>query len=93
MSETIGSSEGSNRVSTGSSISCGRSLRFEEIASRMSCEARSTSFSKSKNTVKIARPSVELEVVCFPSIPWIAKIASSIGSTTSRSTVSGDAPG
>ena len=36
---TTGASEGSNRVSTGSSISVGRSARLVEMASRISCEA------------------------------------------------------
>ena len=47
----------------------------------------------SKKTVKLARPSVALDVVFFPSTPLMPKMASSIGSTISRSTVSGEAPG
>ena len=93
VSETIGSSAGSNRVMIGSSISSGRSARFSLIASRMSCVASCRSFSKSKNTMNCASPSVAEAVVCLPSIPLMEKIASSIGSMISRSTVSGEAPG
>ena len=85
--------EGSNRVSTGSSISVGRSARWVEMASRMSCDASWTSFSKSKNTVNCARPSVALAWVLAQSSPLMEENASSIGSTISRSTVSGEAPG
>ena len=90
---TIGSWVGSKRVRIGSSISSGSSCRLALIASRMSCVASWRFFSKSKNTMNCASPSVAEAEVCFPSIPLIEKIASSTGSTISRSTVSGDAPG
>ena len=92
-SESTDCCEGSNRVSTGSSISVGRSARWVEMASRMSCEASWMSFSKSKNTVNCARPSVALAWVLAQSTPLMEENASSIGSTISRSTVSGEAPG
>jgi hypothetical protein len=92
-SESTDCCEGSNRVRTGSSISVGRSARWVEIASRMSCEASWTSFSKSKKTTNWARPSVALACVRDQSTPLIVEKASSIGSTISRSTVSGEAPG
>ncbi len=90
---TIGASAGSKRVMTGSSISCGRSWRFEEIASRISCEACCRSLPYSKVTVNCASPSIAVDRVCEGSRPLMAKKASSSGSTSSRSTVSGSAPG
>ena len=74
-------------------ISGGRSPRMPEIASRTSWEACWTSFSKSKKMVNSAVQSIDALVVSSPSSPLMAKIASSTGSTISRSTTSGEAPG
>jgi hypothetical protein len=90
---TMGCSDGSNRVNTGSSISVGRSARFVEIASRMSCEACWIGFSKSKKIVHEASPSVPKQVDFSPSTPLMLKMASSTGSIISRVTSDGDAPG
>ncbi len=92
-SESTGACEGSNRVSTGSFISVGRSSRLVEMASRMSCEACWMSFSKSKKTMNVARPSVALAWVFSQSSPLMDEKDSSTGSMISRSTVSGEAPG
>jgi len=43
--DTTDCCDGSNRVTTGSSISTGKSARRVEIASRMSCDATWMSFS------------------------------------------------
>jgi hypothetical protein len=91
VSETIGWSFGSKRVRIGSSISCGRSARICDTASRMSCVACCRSFSKLNSTRMVPKPSSDCEVT--RSTPLIPAIASSIGSTTSRSTMSGEAPG
>ena len=88
---TIGWSAGSNRVSTGSFISTGRSERMELILSRMSCDASCRSFSKTKKTVTFAKPSCAAPEM--RSTPEIPATASSTRSSTSRSTTSGDAPG
>ena len=91
VSDTIGRSAGSNWVRIGSSISSGRSLRIDEILSRISCVATFGSFEKSNSTMMFAKLSSELERI--RSMPLMPEMASSIGSTTSRSTMSGDAPG
>ena len=90
-SGTIGKSFGSKRVRIGSSISGGRSLRICEMASRMSCVASCRFFAKWNSTVMTPKLSSELDWIFLT--PLIAEICSSIGSTTSRSTVSGEAPG
>ena len=59
----------------------------------MSCDASWMSFSKSKKTTNCASPSVALAWVRDQSTPLIVEKLSSIGSTISRSTVSGEAPG
>ncbi len=59
----------------------------------MSWLASWMSFSKSKNTMNCASPSVELACVFDQSTPLMDENDSSIGSTISRSTVSGEAPG
>ncbi len=89
--ETIGRSLGSKRVRIGSSISRGRSPRIPEIASRMSCVACCRSLSKSKMTMIDAKLSSACELMS--STPEMLEIASSMGSTISRSTPSGEAPG
>src|SRR6185312_4990298 len=93
VSDTTGISLGSSRLNTGSFISVGRSSRLDEIASRMSCDACWMSLSYSNTTRNCASPSVDVDVVRCQSMPVIDENASSIGSTTSRSTTSGDAPG
>ena len=57
----------------------------------MSCDACCTSFSNTKYTVRLAKPSCA--VPCMRSTPLMPLTASSILSSTSRSTTSGDAPG
>jgi hypothetical protein len=91
VSDRIGRSCGSKRVRIGSSISVGRSFLTSEILSRMSCDACCRSFSKSKMTMMLPKPSVETE--CISSTPPMAEKASSSGVMSSRSTVLGDAPG
>ena len=93
VSVTMGRSAGSKREMTGSSISRGSSWRLALIASRTSCDACCTSFSNSKKTMNCAYPSIAEAMVRFPSMPLMEKSASSMGSITSRSTVSGEAPG
>ena len=88
---TMGRSCGSNRLSTGSFISTGRSLRMVEILSRMSCDACCRSFSKTNITVMLAKPSCAVPLIL--STPLMPLTASSTRSSTSRSTTSGDAPG
>ena len=75
----------------GSSISGGRSLRMPEISSRISCVACCGSFSKTNSTMMLPKLSSELDRI--RSTPLMPEITSSIGSMTSRSTTSGDAPG
>src|SRR5688572_19835974 len=62
-----------------------------EISSRISCVACCGSFSKTNSTMMLPKLSSELEVM--RSTPLMPEITSSIGSITSRSTTSGDAPG
>jgi hypothetical protein len=50
VSDTIGRSAGSNRLRIGSFISTGRSIRMDEIASRMSWVACEMSFSNTNTT-------------------------------------------
>ena len=91
VSEMIGRSAGSKRRMIGSSISCGSSPRIAASSSRTSCDAWSAPFSKTKIAVIVAKPSDADERTS--SIPSIPRIASSTGSTTSRSTTVGSAPG
>ena len=62
-----------------------------EILSRISCVATRGSFAKTNSTMMLPKLSSELERI--RSMPLMPEIASSIGSMTSRSTTSGDAPG
>src|SRR5687767_8088060 len=62
-----------------------------EISSRISCVACCGSFSKTNSTMMLPKLSSELEVI--RSTPLMPEMTSSIGSITSRSTTSGDAPG
>ncbi len=91
VSCTIGKSFGSNLVRIGSSISGGRSLRICEMPSRMSCVASCRSLAKMNSTV--ITPKLSSALLWIFLTPLIAEICSSIGSMTSRSTVSGEAPG
>ena len=54
-SETTGRSAGSNRVSTGSSISGGRSFRMALTSSRICCVASCRSFSYANWMMKTAK--------------------------------------
>jgi hypothetical protein len=87
----IGRSAGSNCVRIGSFISVGNSLRISPILSRISWLANRGSFEKSNSTIMLAKLSSEFDRI--RSTPLMPEIASSIGSMTSRSTTSGDAPG
>jgi hypothetical protein len=91
VSDTIGRSAGSNLVRIGSSISGGSSFRIAEISSRISCVACCSSFSKTNWTITVPKLSSEDELIW--STPLMPEMASSIRSMTSRSTVSGEAPG
>ena len=84
-------SAGSNRVRTGSSISGGRSLRTALISSRICCVASCRSFSYANWTMKTAKLSRADDWIC--DMPLIPEMTSSMGSTSSRSTFSGAAPG
>ena len=87
----IGKSFGLNLLRMGSSISCGRSWRLRLIASRISCVASCSPLENTNFVMTVAKPSRASPLIdSTPEIDWIA---SSIGSRTSRSTCSGDAPG
>ena len=75
----------------GSSISVGRSFRIPEMASRISCVASGSGFSKMNSIMMTANPSSARPMTFFT--PLIDAIASSIGLRISVSTVSGEAPG
>jgi hypothetical protein len=62
-----------------------------EISSRTSCIACCESLPKSNSTMMLAKLSSEFD--CMRSMPLMPEMTSSIGSMTSRSTTSGDAPG
>ena len=89
--ESIGWSVSLNFEITGSSISSGKSDRFSEILSRISCDASAISFPKLNSVMMLAKPSDDCDVTFLT--PLIPLMASSIGSVISRSTLSGDAPG
>ena len=90
-SETTGRSAGSKRVSTGSSISGGRSLRTALISSRICWVASCRSFSYANWTMNTAKLSSADDWIC--DTPLMPEMTSSTGSMTSRSTFSGAAPG
>ena len=90
-SETMGSASGSKRWMSGSMISVGSCARTAEMASRTSCVAWSTGLSKLNWTMICANPSVDVERTS--SSPLMLATRSSMRSTTSRSTWSGEAPG
>ena len=81
----------SNFWMTGSFIPSGSSRRTALIFARASCETSLTFTSRLNSTMTDDSPSREIELTCFT--PAIGFTASSIFLLTSRSTVSGDAPG
>jgi hypothetical protein len=89
--DTIGRSVSLNLRTIGSLISTGRSARMPEMASRTSWDASLRSFSYRNSIISIAYPSYALLMMRFT--PAIDPICSSMGSSTSFSTTSGDAPG
>ena len=89
--ERIGIMPKSIRWMIGSSISRGRSPRIAEILPRTSCEALIAETSSWNSTTMFERPSWEIDSMCFT--PSTVLISSSIFFVTSRSTVSGPAPG
>ena len=89
--ETIGIWAKSMRWTIGSSISRGRSPRIAEILPRTSWEALIAETSSWNSTTMFERPSWEIDSMCFT--PSTVLISSSIFLVTSRSTVSGPAPG
>ena len=90
-SETIGSEPNSNFSMIGSSIPCGSCPRTLPILVRASCAA-SLTFTSSWNSTKTSdTPSRDCELTCLT--PAIGFTASSTRRVTSRSTVSGEAPG
>ena len=90
-SDTIGRSVSLSFRMIGSSISSGRSFRTSEMASRMSWVASCSGFSKRNSIMMKPKPSSARPFTFLT--PLIEEIASSIGSSTSFSTPSGDAPG
>ena len=89
--ETIGIMPKSMRWTIGSSISRGRSPRIAAILPRTSCEALTAETSSWNSTTMFERPSWEIDSMCLT--PSTVLISSSIFFVTSRSTVSGPAPG
>ena len=91
QSDTMGVSAMLKRRTLGFSMSAGSCSRISSILERTSCWAW-TSLTFSSNSMKIEEsPSKELEVRLRT--PWSGFTASSILRVTSRSTVSGEAPG
>ena len=90
-SEMIGIALKSNFSMTGSFIPSGSSRRTALIFARASCETSLTFTSRLNSTMTDDSPSREIELTCLT--PAIGLTASSIFLVTSRSTVSGDAPG
>ena len=89
--DMTGRSVSFNFLMIGSSISAGRSARTSEMASRMSWVASARGLSKANSIMIQAKPSWATPLtVLTPAIP---AICSSTGSSTSRSTMSGEAPG
>ncbi len=76
---------------TGSFIASGSSRRTAEMRARASCEASFTFTLSSNSTITEESPSRETELTCLT--PGIGLTASSIRRVTSRSTLSGEAPG
>ncbi len=87
----IGCAAGSRRCSTGSRISSGSLWRTEPMALRTSSAASTMSLSKLKTSTSRALPSAA--VARTSSTPAMPCSAFSMRFTTSRSVVSGEAPG
>ncbi len=90
-SEITGIALKSNFWMTGSFIPSGSSRRTPLIFARASCDTSLTFTSRLNSTMTDDSPSRETETTCLT--PAIGFTASSIFRLTSRSTVSGDAPG
>ena len=90
-SETIGIPPMSSFSMIGSSIVAGRSPRIAAILVRASCAARSVLTSSWNSTTTCETPSRDVEPTWRT--PAIGLTASSMRFDTSRSTVSGEAPG
>ena len=89
--DTIGIAAGSMRRMIGSSISRGSSPRMAATFPLISCDAFSVGTPMLKFTTMLDSPSCELDSMWRT--PSTVFTASSIFFVTSRSTVSGDAPG
>jgi hypothetical protein len=89
--EMIGSSPGSKRSTVGSSAPSGKTAATAPILSRTSCTAVAEAISMSKIITIKASPARAVERIS--STPLMVFTDSSIGSITSPSTASGDAPG
>jgi len=90
-SETTGIAEKSSFWMIGSSIPLGRSPRMALTLARASWEASLIRTSSRNSTMTVDTLSRDIETTCLT--PAIGFTASSIRLLTSRSTVSGDAPG
>ncbi len=90
-SDTMGCADGSNVCTMGSSMSPGNSERTVEILARTSLAASSESRERSNSMMTCETPSSETDVMS--STPWTGLNACSSRSETSRSIVSGLAPG
>jgi hypothetical protein len=90
-SDTMGVSVSLSFRMIGSSISSGRSFRIPEIPSRMSWVASASGLVNWNSIMMLAKPSIALPFTFFT--PVMEEMASSTGSRTSFSTVSGEAPG
>ena len=90
-SDRIGSADGSNVWTIGGSICVGRSRRTVSIFDRMSCAAWSLLRRNSNSMMIWLTPSSETDVMRSTSSTGLN--ASSSRRVTSRSTVSGEAPG
>jgi len=89
--DTMGTAAKSSLLMMGSSIPWGRSPRMAPILDRASCEASLILTPSSNSTTTVETPSRDVDVTCLT--PEMGLTASSIRLVTSRSTVSGDAPG
>ena len=90
-SEMAGIAAKSNFWITGSFMLSGNSRRIALIFARASCDTSLTLISRLNSTTTDDRPSRDVDWTCLT--PEIELTASSILRLTSRSTVSGDAPG
>ena len=90
-SETIGSDEKSIFSTMGSAISSGSLSRMAATLTRASCTASATLTPSSNSIHTVETPSRDVEPTCLT--PEMGLTASSTRLLTSRSTVSGAAPG